>query len=75
MSKNGKTDVQNVSKLLVDRDLVDGDDLRGLRRSSKFCSECGASIETMCFRGTGVCSENCRKRRDHEVHDSRALNP
>lgn len=36
------------------------------------CSECGNKIQTMCFKGTGVCCENCRKVRDGEVAVVRA---
>lgn len=28
------------------------------------CTICENDIVTMCFKGTGVCGENCRKRRD-----------
>jgi hypothetical protein len=31
------------------------------------CCECGKSVQTMAFKTTGVCSENCRKLRDGEV--------
>lgn len=30
------------------------------------CSICGARIEIQIFKNTGVCSENCRKERDHD---------
>lgn len=30
------------------------------------CTECSCLIQTMAFKGTGVCSELCRKRRDGE---------
>lgn len=30
------------------------------------CTECGKNVEVMCFRGTGICSENCRKDRDND---------
>lgn len=26
------------------------------------CGMCGNKIRTMCFRGTGICGENCRKK-------------
>lgn len=37
------------------------------------CSVCHTKIETMCFRGTGVCSEKCRKKRDGDVPHGAAL--
>lgn len=30
------------------------------------CEVCKKKIKVMCFRNTGVCSENCRKVRDGE---------
>lgn len=36
------------------------------------CEICGKKIETMSFRGTGVCGENHRKIRDGEISPSRA---
>lgn len=30
------------------------------------CVMCGAEIEMMAFKNTGVCSENCRKDRDND---------
>ncbi len=29
------------------------------------CEVCNSVIKTMCFRGTGVCSELCRKVREN----------
>lgn len=37
------------------------------RASRTECSECGRSIAVMAFKGTGVCSEDCRKKRDGEA--------
>lgn len=35
-----------------------------------FCSECHDEIKMQIFRGTGVCSELCRKLHDGEItHD------
>lgn len=31
------------------------------------CSECYVEVKVMCFKGMGVCSENCRKRRDGDT--------
>jgi len=31
------------------------------------CVTCGRPIRVMAFKGTGVCSEQCRKDRDEEV--------
>ena len=31
------------------------------------CSMCNAPIQTMCFKGTGVCGERCRKLRDNQL--------
>ena len=33
------------------------------------CSECGKKVETMAFRTTGVCGEDCRKKRDGETDE------
>ena len=30
------------------------------------CSVCGKPTKVAIFRGTGVCSENCRKSRDND---------
>lgn len=40
--------------------------------NNEFCSECNKKIDVMCFRGTGVCSELCRKARDGERDQIRA---
>ena len=32
----------------------------------RHCRVCGKKIKVMCFKGTGICSEICRKRRDRE---------
>lgn len=32
-----------------------------------YCGQCGRFYTTMIFRGTGVCSEDCRKKRDGEA--------
>lgn len=42
---------------------------------NQICMVCLATITTMCFRGTGVCGEQCRKRRDNESTEQRAVNP
>lgn len=41
----------------------------------KKCQYCGNNIETMCFLGTGVCSENCRKdiERQTELVEARSI--
>lgn len=36
------------------------------------CKICGNPVNTMSFRGTGVCGENCRKIRDGEIDDPKA---
>lgn len=36
---------------------------------SKICEICYKKIEVMCFKGTGVCGEICRKIRDKEPLD------
>lgn len=33
-------------------------------RRLDFCVVCKRAIKTMCFRGTGVCSGRCKKKRD-----------
>jgi predicted nucleic acid-binding Zn ribbon protein len=33
------------------------------------CEVCGKTIETMIFRGTGVCGELCRKKRTRNSLD------
>ncbi len=30
------------------------------------CTQCGQPILVMAFKGTGVCSELCRKKRDND---------
>jgi len=37
------------------------------------CTNCGGIIQVMCFRGTGVCSEICRKDRDGDHSKSHAI--
>lgn len=33
------------------------------------CEMCGNRITVMCFLGTGVCSEQCRKKREALVRE------
>lgn len=33
----------------------------------ELCGMCNAPIQTMCFKGTGVCGERCRKLRDNQL--------
>jgi hypothetical protein len=40
---------------------------------SELCEVCGEAVQTMCFRGTGVCRELCRKKRDGEEPTRKAL--
>lgn len=40
----------------------------------KKCRNCGGNIVTMCFIGTGVCSENCRKDVDRQTELVKARN-
>lgn len=37
------------------------------RKPGTVCVMCMSNIETMCFRGTGVCGEICRKVKDGEL--------
>lgn len=45
------------------------DSLEPLAAQKEFCGVCKSEILTMSFKGTGVCGENCRKRRDKETPD------
>lgn len=40
--------------------------------ASEKCSECNKPVETMAFKGAGVCGELCRKRRDGETPEVRS---
>jgi hypothetical protein len=40
---------------------------------TEFCESCFDPILTMAFRGTGVCSDDCRKKRDGD--DQAHLHP
>ena len=40
---------------------------------SELCVMCGIKIETMSFKGTGVCSELCRKDRENDHSKSHAI--
>ncbi len=40
-----------------------------------YCVMCGSKIKVQIFKGTGICSENCRKDRDDDHAPARALNP
>lgn len=37
------------------------------KKMDENCSVCKKKVETMAFKNTGVCGENCRKVRDGEV--------
>lgn len=38
-----------------------------IHKKSDVCSQCGAEIQVMIFKGTGVCCELCRKQRDGDT--------
>ncbi len=42
---------------------------------SDLCIMCGAKIKTLIFRGTGICSDDCRKDRDGDHEPSRGMVP
>lgn len=39
------------------------------------CKMCGTKIKTLIFRGTGVCSEDCRKDRDGDHEPASGIVP
>lgn len=53
---------------LVDGKWVHENDVKGgLKAMSKeYCSQCPKEILIQIFKGTGVCSEKCRKIRDND---------
>lgn len=44
-------------------------------KMKEVCVIDGNLITVMIFKGTNVCSENCRKVRDNDHEPARALNP
>jgi hypothetical protein len=41
----------------------------------ELCTMCGAKIKTLIFKGTGVCSEDCRKDRDGDHEPAQGIVP